>query len=238
MAPAVALGGRRLIPVLVTPRRSPGARPDERFGAAVEQLADAFLENAYNTDRKLLLERNKTALRREDPTLRVVELFEAIRPGSSRTFNAGSYLYFERKALLAMHEAGQLAARAWLDRGPPGDSPEKDDLCFGLVALSHVSLVAQLFQPELLPVAAAPSRGAPVLEDSRAGATGRLGEGVSERRPRLAMQGGHGAISSRAPPEGRGGEAAGEQREDVGGQAHRGLRLSRGRSRRPCPCRG
>lgn len=127
MAPAVALGAERIVPVLVTPRRVPTARTEERFGAAVEQLADAFLENAYNTDRKLLLERNAVAVRLPDPSLRVVELFEAIRPVSSRTFNAGSYLYFERKALLAMHEAGVQAARAWLARGPQRDSREKED---------------------------------------------------------------------------------------------------------------
>jgi NTE family protein len=126
MAPAVALGARRLVPVLVTPRRWPG-KPEERFGAAIEHLADAFLENAYNADRKLLLERNALAQHLRDPGLRVVELFEAIRPESSRTFNAGSYLYFERKALLAMHEAGQRAARAWLDRGPPRDGHDKDE---------------------------------------------------------------------------------------------------------------
>ncbi|MCS6900428.1 MAG: patatin-like phospholipase family protein [Myxococcales bacterium] len=126
MAPAVALGARRLIPVLVTPKRSPG-KPEECFGAAVEHLADAFLENAYNADRKLLLERNTLAQHLRDPGLHVVELFEAIRPESSRTFNAGSYLYFERKALLAMHEAGQRAARTWLDRGPPRDSHDEDD---------------------------------------------------------------------------------------------------------------
>lgn len=130
MAPAVALGARRLVPVLVTPRR-PGGKPEERFGAAVEQLADTFLENAYNADRKLLLERNALALHLQSPTLRVVDLFEAIRPETSRTFNAGSYLYFERKALLAMHEAGQRAARAWLDRGPPQDGHERDDLPIG-----------------------------------------------------------------------------------------------------------
>lgn len=126
MAPAVALGGRRLVPVLVTPRRGPG-KPEERFGAAIEHLADAFLENAYNADRKLLLERNALAQHLQDPNLRVVELFQAIRPETSRTFNAGSYLYFERKALLAMHEAGQRAARAWLDRGAPRDGHDKDD---------------------------------------------------------------------------------------------------------------
>jgi NTE family protein len=126
MAPAVALGARRLVPVLVTPKRWPG-KPEERFGAAIEHLADAFLENAYNADRKLLLERNALAQHLRDPGLREVELFEAIRPESSRTFNAGSYLYFERKALLAMHEAGQRAARAWLDRGPPRDGHDKDD---------------------------------------------------------------------------------------------------------------
>ncbi len=117
MAPAIALGAGRIVPVLVTPARG-GRPPENRFGAAVEHLADAFLENAYSNDRKLLLERNALARRFADPGLRIVELFEPIRPLSSRTFNAGSYLYFDAKAMVAMHEAGQVAARQWLDAGP------------------------------------------------------------------------------------------------------------------------
>ena len=80
MAPAVALGARRIVPVLVTTaaKRS-SAEQLASFGSAVERLADTFLENAYNIDRKLLLDRNELAAHRGDPNLRVVELFRAIR---------------------------------------------------------------------------------------------------------------------------------------------------------------
>jgi len=36
-------------------------------------------------------------------------------------FNAGSYLYFERSVLAAMHAAGRRAASAWLAAGPRAD---------------------------------------------------------------------------------------------------------------------
>jgi predicted acylesterase/phospholipase RssA len=126
MAPAVALGAKRIVPVLVTPRVKGNTDPLSNFGSAVERLADSFLENAYSSDRKLLLDRNALAERVDDPDLRIVELFKAIRPESSRTFNAGSYLYFERDALIAMFEAGQRAARRWLAEGPPVDHRGED----------------------------------------------------------------------------------------------------------------
>ncbi len=122
IAPAVALGARRILPVLVT---SGGAGTGEglpTFGAAVERLADAFLENAYHTDKKLLLSRNVVARAEGEGELAVVELFEPVRPQTSRTFNAGSYLYFERHAMTAMHDAGVEAARTWLRAGPRLDS--------------------------------------------------------------------------------------------------------------------
>ena len=77
-----------------------------RSGPIKERLADAFLENAYATDRKLLLARNQVALAGGEKDLRVVELYSAVRPASSKTFDAGSYLYFEREKLLSMYEAG------------------------------------------------------------------------------------------------------------------------------------
>ena len=122
IAPAVALGARRIIPVLVTAGESGSWGEPKSLGAGVERLADAFLENAYNTDRKLLLERNLLAAKLPERGLAVVQLFEAIRPESSRTFNAGSYLYFEADALMRMYEAGRAAARAWLARGPSLDT--------------------------------------------------------------------------------------------------------------------
>jgi NTE family protein len=119
MAPVVALGAKRIIPVLVTTRADHARRrPFSSLGHAVERAADALLENAYNIDRKLMLDRNALADRLGDPDLSVVELYRAIRPHSHAAFDAGSYLYFERTALMAMYEAGRQAARRWLHQGP------------------------------------------------------------------------------------------------------------------------
>jgi len=115
LAPSVALGARRIIPVLVTSQHTPPVSESMTLGAGIERLADAFLENAYNMDRKLLLERNKLAENLPDLGLAVAELYEAIRPDSSRVFNAGSYLFFERQALMRMYEAGRQSATRWLD---------------------------------------------------------------------------------------------------------------------------
>jgi len=121
MAPAVALGAHRIVPVLVTVH--PDHQPEElrTMGHAIERLADTFLENAYNIDRKLLLDRNELAKRHGDTHLREVALYRAIRPGEREHFDAGSYLYFERAALMAMYESGRRAASAWLAAGPVRD---------------------------------------------------------------------------------------------------------------------
>jgi hypothetical protein len=118
MAPAVALGARRLIPVLVTTGAGAASGLPDNFGAAVERLADTFLENAYNVDRKLLLARNAIAERLPEDNYAVVQLFRALRPSSGQLFNAGSYLFFERDAMISMHDAGVRAARSWLAAGP------------------------------------------------------------------------------------------------------------------------
>lgn len=128
IAPAVALGARKIIPVLITSPRSESRSPKLTLGTGVERLADAFLENAYNTDRKLLLERNRLAKVAPDRGLAVVQLFEAIRPESSETFDAGSYLYFSPGPIREMFHAGRNAARHWLADGPLLDThpgPEK-----------------------------------------------------------------------------------------------------------------
>jgi NTE family protein len=121
LAPAVALGARRIVPVLVTMPPDHKPQPIKTMGNAIERLADSFLENAYNTDRKLLLDRNELAKRHGDPKLREIELLRAIRPDEAAPFDAGSYLYFERKPMLAMFAAGQRAAERWLARGPEVD---------------------------------------------------------------------------------------------------------------------
>ena len=120
LAPAIALGARRIIPVLVNSGATTTRTP-MHLGDAVERLADAFLENAYNVDRKLLLLGNDLAAARPDLGLANVDLFEPIRPVSSRVFDAGSYLYFSRDVLMRMYEAGKDAARQWLARGPRHD---------------------------------------------------------------------------------------------------------------------
>jgi predicted acylesterase/phospholipase RssA len=128
LAPTIALGATHIIPVLITAGREGAPVRGLGFGHAVERLVDAFLENAYNTDRKLLLERNRLARLRPELGYTVATLFEPIRPASSTVFNAGSYLYFERTALLDMYRAGRAAAHHWLASGPaidkrPGHPP-------------------------------------------------------------------------------------------------------------------
>ncbi len=87
------------------------------FGRAVERTVDAILENAYNVDRKLLLDRNRLAAIDRSP-YREVTLYEAVRPARDGSFDAGSYLYFERRVLENMRLAGRRAATKWLAAGP------------------------------------------------------------------------------------------------------------------------
>jgi NTE family protein len=123
LAPVVALGADRIVTVLVTARHRFTGRM-QTMGEAIERTADAFLENAYNVDRMLLLERNRLA-KEEGSPYREVKLYDALRPAHDRSlFTAGSYLDFERSALRGMYRSGQEAASAWLDQGPPVDSIE------------------------------------------------------------------------------------------------------------------
>src|SRR5437867_6622810 len=120
LAPVVALGADEIVTVLVTEPPEPGAGPLAHFGRAVERTVDSFLENAYNIDRKLLLERNRVTRLQGGPYREVV-LYDAVRPMRHACFNAGSYLYFERHILSELHEAGRRAASAWIARGPRVD---------------------------------------------------------------------------------------------------------------------
>ncbi|HXQ23000.1 MAG TPA: patatin-like phospholipase family protein [Candidatus Acidoferrales bacterium] len=124
LAPVVALGAEEIITVLVTEPPDPQPGPFTRFGRAVERTVDSLLENAYNIDRKLLLERNRLA-RLDGSSFRDVTLYEAVRPARDACFNAGSYLYFERSVLAMMHAAGRRAATAWLAAGPCVDHLEE-----------------------------------------------------------------------------------------------------------------
>jgi predicted acylesterase/phospholipase RssA len=130
LAPVVALGAEEIVTVLVTEPPDPNPGPFAHFGRAVERTVDSFLENAYNIDRKLLLERNRVT-RLQGATYREVTLYEAVRPMEAvrpvrdACFNAGSYLYFERSILSAMHQAGRRAATSWLLGGPRVDRLEE-----------------------------------------------------------------------------------------------------------------
>lgn len=122
MAPAIALGARRIVPLLVTTAPSGEPAPMDSMGQAIERVIDVLLENAYNADRKLMLERNELARRMKEKRLRRVELFTAIRPEASALFNAGSYLYFERDNLRSMFRAGIEAGRHWIEVMPKIDA--------------------------------------------------------------------------------------------------------------------
>jgi predicted acylesterase/phospholipase RssA len=124
LAPVVALGAEEIVTVLVTEPADPHPGPLAHFGRAVERTVDSFLENAYNIDRKLLLERNRVTRLQGGP-YREVTLYEAVRPMRDAVFNAGSYLYFERHILNAMYDAGRRAAGAWLAGGPRVDQLEE-----------------------------------------------------------------------------------------------------------------
>lgn len=117
LAPVVAMGADEIITILVTEPPDSKLQPFTHFGHAVERTVDSFLENAYNVDRKLLLDRNHLAHLHALP-YREVTLYEAVRPKRDRCFNAGSYLYFERTVLGEMRAAGRRAANAWLATGP------------------------------------------------------------------------------------------------------------------------
>ena len=117
LAPVIALGADEIVTVLVTEPADPDPGPLPHFGRAVERSVDSFLENAYNVDRKLLHERNRVA-RLRGAAYRDVCLYEAVRPARGSVFNSGSYLYFERKVILGMYQAGRQAGAAWLAAGP------------------------------------------------------------------------------------------------------------------------
>jgi predicted acylesterase/phospholipase RssA len=121
LAPVVALGADEIVTVLVTEPPDPERSPFPHFGRAVERTVDALLENAYNVDRKLLLERNRLAAIAYEG-YRTVTLYEAVRPARGSCFDAGSYLFFDRDVLAAMGDAGRRAAHAWLAAGPLEDS--------------------------------------------------------------------------------------------------------------------
>lgn len=126
LAPVVALGADEIVTVLVTEPPDPVRGPFTHFGRAVERTADSFLENAYNIDRKLLLERNRLA-RVDDAAYRDVTLYEVVRPPRNAIFTSGSYLFFEHGVIAHMHRLGLEAAHEWLGRGPRVDRLEHEE---------------------------------------------------------------------------------------------------------------
>lgn len=123
LAPAIALGADEIVTVLVTEPPDPDPGPFTGLGRALERTVDSLLENGYNVDRKLLLERNRLAHLKET-AYRGVKLYEAVRPERNRFFTAGSYLYFEPDVLAEMYALGRKAAAAWLAAGPRVDRLE------------------------------------------------------------------------------------------------------------------
>jgi len=122
LAPMVDLGADEVITVLVTEPPDPVVL--DRFanlGDAIERVADTFLENTYNIDRKLLLERNRAAGNAPD-LYRAVTLYVPIRPQLGTVFTAGSYLDFSRASIQRMYEDGRRATAAWLEAGPIVDA--------------------------------------------------------------------------------------------------------------------
>jgi len=120
LAPAIALGADEIVTILVTDGPDRGTDEPASFGWVLERAIDAFLENAYNVDRKLLLERNRLA-RATGGRYRDVRLYEALRPAPGACFSAGSYLYFARHVVDDLHAAGRAAASDWLRAGPDVD---------------------------------------------------------------------------------------------------------------------
>lgn len=120
LAPVVDLGADAVVTVLVTEPTDPTLQRFTHFGDALERVIDCFLENTYNVDRKLLLERNRL-VEQSGGRYRPVRLYEAIRPARSNAFTAGSYLNFSHGAIQAMYESGLQAGAEWLAKGPPVD---------------------------------------------------------------------------------------------------------------------
>ena len=106
------------------------------MGAAMERLADAFLENAYNTDRKLLLERNRLA-HHLGGDLVEVDLFEPIRP---RTRQSGLRQYPAHHAAVHVQLPGNRAD------GPSLGVIVAQDLRFDLRRRHHGALVPVVIQ--------------------------------------------------------------------------------------------
>jgi predicted acylesterase/phospholipase RssA len=123
LASAISLGASEIIPVMSNARPD-GSRDLRHMGDSLQRLADVIIENCFNLDRKLLLERNKLARNPQvaGKQYREIVLYEAIRPPHSAAFDAGSYLNFSKQRLDLMYEQGRRSAEEWLSAGAKPDT--------------------------------------------------------------------------------------------------------------------
>jgi predicted acylesterase/phospholipase RssA len=122
LASAVSLGAEEILPVLSNARPD-GSRDFGNTGDAVQGLLDVILENCFELDRKLLLDRNHIA-RHPPPDCkrrREIRLYRAIRPERNAVFDTGSYLDFSTLRLNAMYDEGRRIADQWLAGGAQVD---------------------------------------------------------------------------------------------------------------------
>ncbi|HEX8109865.1 MAG TPA: patatin-like phospholipase family protein [Kofleriaceae bacterium] len=124
LAPAVDLGADIIVPILAMAKADARLSQYKNLNEAVERIAESLFESHYQSDRKLLLDRNRLSgsAPGSQTRYREVKLYQAIRPPDSSMFDVGSYLYFSRGLLGEMYEAGKAAAAAWLKQGPLLDS--------------------------------------------------------------------------------------------------------------------
>ncbi len=126
LASAISLGADRIVPIMSNAAPD-GERELKSTGDALQRLADVIVENCFNLDRKLLLERNKLAHHPQIPggeRYREIELYQAIRPEHGPVFDTGSYLNFSKLRLKDMYEQGRTSAYDWLVRGAKRDALE------------------------------------------------------------------------------------------------------------------
>jgi predicted acylesterase/phospholipase RssA len=124
LAPAVDLGADTIVPIMAMAKANTNLSHYRNLNEAVERIAESLFESHYQSDRKLLLDRNRISgsAPGSHAQYREVKLYQAIRPLDSSLFDVGSYLYFARGRLGEMYEAGKATAAAWLKQGPLLDS--------------------------------------------------------------------------------------------------------------------
>jgi len=125
LAPAVDLGADVLVPIIATAKTVNDLAKFDNLSQALERIADALIESHYDSDRKLLLERNKLSRAGARTPGRKpysdVVLYRPVRPPTNELFDVGAYLYFARGKLQEMYTAGKEMAAEWLKQGPLED---------------------------------------------------------------------------------------------------------------------